>query len=120
MKTIAWNEIPHDNLIQGIRRQIVTGDKVMLGRLYFPKGAQVPAHRHESEQITHVLKGALRFIVDGTEVVVREGQLLHIPSNVEHSAKALEETDEIDSFSPIRADWLNGEDSYLKVSPRAR
>lgn len=115
MKTIAWNEVTQDSLIQGIKRQIFTGDKVMLGRLYFPKGALVPSHHHESEQITHVLKGALRFIVDGTEVVVREGQLLHIPSNAEHSAEALEETDEIDSFSPIRADWLNGEDSYLRV-----
>jgi quercetin dioxygenase-like cupin family protein len=114
MKSVAWNDMPEDRLIQGIRRRIVTGEKVMLGRIYFPQGAIVPAHRHDSEQITHVITGALRFIVDGEEVIVRQGETLNIPSNAEHSAEALEETDEIDAFSPIRADWLDGSDAYLR------
>jgi quercetin dioxygenase-like cupin family protein len=106
--------VPEDRLIGGIRRRIVTGEKVMLGRLYLPKGAAVPAHRHPNEQITHVLTGALRFVVEGREVVVRGGETLHIPANAEHSAQALEETDEIDAFSPIRTDWLDGSDAYLR------
>ena len=115
MKAVAWSEVPEDRLIQGIRRRIVTGERVMLGRLYFPKGAMVPVHRHENEQITHVISGALRFVLGGQEeVVVRAGETLHIPSSVEHSAEALEETDEIDAFSPIRTDWLDGSDAYLR------
>ena len=114
MKSVSWSDVPEDRLIQGIQRRIVTGDKVMLGRLYFPKGAAVPAHRHMNEQITYVITGALRFVVDGTEVVVRSGETLHIASNAEHSAEALEETDEIDAFSPIRTDWLDGTDAYLR------
>ena len=114
MDAVAWNDVPEDRLIQGIRRRIVTGERVMLGRLHFPKGALVPAHRHESEQITHVLSGALRFVVEGEEVIVRQGETLNIPSNAEHSAEALEETDEIDAFSPIRSDWLDGSDAYLR------
>ena len=102
-------------MIGGIRRRIFTGESVMLGRLFFPKGAVVPAHRHPNEQITHVLTGALRFVVDGEEVVVGAGQVLHIPSNVQHLAEALEDTDEIDAFSPIRTDWLDGSDAYLRV-----
>ena len=119
MKAIAWSEVTEDRLIQGIRRRIVTGEKVMLGRLYFPKGASVPAHRHDSEQITHVLSGALRFVVAGQEVIVRAGETLHIPSNAEHSAEALEESDEIDAFSPIRTDWLDGSDAYLREDSSA-
>ena len=114
MKAIAWRDVPEDRLIQGIRRRVVTGEKVMLGLLSFPKGATVPAHRHVSEQITHVLTGALRFVVEGAEVVVWQGETLHIPSNVEHSAEALAETQEIDAFSPIRADRLDGSDAYLR------
>lgn len=114
MKSVAWGDVPEERLIQGIRRRIVTGEKVMLGHLHFPKGALVPAHRHDSEQITHVLAGALRFVVDGEEVIVRQGETLNIPSNAEHSAEALEETDEIDAFSPIRTDWLDGSDAYLR------
>lgn len=115
MKSVAWNDVQEDRLIQGIRRRIVTGDKVMLGRISFPKGAKVPAHRHVSEQITHVLTGALVFVLQGNErVVVRAGETLNIPSNMEHSAEALEDTDEIDAFSPIRTDWLDGSDAYLR------
>ena len=74
----------------------------------------MPAHRHPNEQITHVISGALRFIIQGSEVMVRAGETLHIPSDAEHSAEAMEETDEIDAFSPIRTDWLDGSDAYLR------
>lgn len=115
MKTAAWDTITTDNLIQGIQRRIVTGERVMLGRLFFPKGAKVPAHTHESEQITNVLSGALKFVIEGEEIVVGAGEVLVIPSNALHSAEALEETDEIDTFSPIRTDWLDGSDAYLRA-----
>lgn len=115
MDSIAWDSVKEDLLVDGIRRRIVTGEKVMLGHIYFPEGALVPAHRHESEQITHVISGALKFVVEGEEVIVRSGETLNIPSNAEHSALALEETLDIDAFSPIRSDWLDGSDSYLRI-----
>ncbi|MCH8284355.1 MAG: hypothetical protein IIC20_07245, partial [Chloroflexi bacterium] len=68
MHLIAWDEVPEEHLAQGIKRRIITGDKVMLGRLFIPKGARVPAHRHENEQISHVLSGLLRFVVAGETV----------------------------------------------------
>ena len=48
---------------------------------------------------------------------MREGEVLHIPSWVPHQAEALEDTFEIDLFSPIRQDWLDGTDSYFKDVP---
>jgi quercetin dioxygenase-like cupin family protein len=65
-------------------------------------------HSHESEQMVYVLQGALKFFVGGEEVTVREGEVLHIPSGLEHQAEALEDTFELDFFSPIRQDWLDG------------
>lgn len=115
MKSMPWDQVPEEQLIQGITRRVITGELVMLGRIFFPKGAKVPAHTHESEQITHVLRGTLRFVVGGEEVFVSTGETLNIPSNVQHSAEAVEETDEIDAFSPIRTDWLDGSDSYLRA-----
>jgi quercetin dioxygenase-like cupin family protein len=113
MKAVPWSEVTEDRLIEGIRRRIVTEEKVTLGRIYFPKGSKVPAHTHESEQITNVISGALLFVIDGQDIMMRSGETLTIPSYAEHSAEALEETDEIDTFSPIRSDWLDGSDSYL-------
>ena len=114
-----WEEIEEDRLIGGIGRRIVTGKKVMLGRLTFPKGAIVPAHSHPNEQITFVLSGSLKFIIDKKkEIIVRSGQTIVVPENAEHIVEALEETDEIDAFSPIRTDWLDGSDAYLREFPK--
>ena len=115
MQSVNWDDIHEDVLIDDIRRRIVTGTNVMLGRIFFPKGAKVPAHSHESEQITNVLTGALSLLIEGDRIVVKAGQTLVIPSNVPHGAEALEDTDVIDTFSPIRTDWLDGSDAYLHV-----
>jgi quercetin dioxygenase-like cupin family protein len=60
--------------------------------------------------MTYILQGALRFVVGGEEIIVREGEVLHIPSQVPHQAEALEDTLELDVFSPIRRDWLRDDD----------
>ena len=114
---VSWNNVPEDHLAQGIRRRIVTGKQVMLGRIYLPKGSVVPSHQHPNEQITHIVSGALRFVIDDEVMIVRAGETLIIPSNAEHSAEALEDTDDIDAFSPIRKDWLDGSDAYLRDHP---
>ena len=114
-QAIFWEQVPIDDLIDGIKRQVVTGDKIMLGRIVFPAGPKVPVHTHESEQLTHVLKGKLLFVIEGHEVIVSEGETLTIPSNLKYSAKALEPTEEIDAFSPMRNDWLDGSDIYLRA-----
>jgi len=77
----------------------------------------VPRHQHENEQITYVLEGALRFRLgaEGAQQVdVRAGEVLTIPSNLPHSAEALEDTLDVDIFDPPRRDWLDGTDQYLR------
>ena len=63
-------------------------------------------HSHENEQLSWVLEGALRFVVEDREIVVRAGEVLHLPSDVPHSAEAVEDTVAVDIFSPPRQDWL--------------
>ena len=101
-----WDEIALEKVTEMISRKFVTGDRETLAQVYLKRGAVVPQHAHDSEQMTYVLQGALRFLVGGEEVTVREGEVLHIPSGVLHQAEALEDTFELDVFSPIRTDWL--------------
>ena len=108
-----WDEIELEKVTEMISRKIVTGSREMLAQIYLKKGAIVPAHAHESEQMTYVLQGALKFLVAGEEVTVREGEVLHIPSWIEHQAEALDDTFELDVFSPIRQDWLDRTDAYF-------
>ncbi len=111
-----WSDIPEETVTSQISRRLVTGDRMMLAQVYLEAGAVVPKHSHENEQITWILEGALRFWIgeDGEqELVVRAGEVLHIPSNVPHKAEALERTLDVDIFSPPRQDWLNHTDSYF-------
>ena len=98
-------------------RRLITGDRMMLAHVYLKKGCIVPKHSHENEQFTYILEGALRFWIGedgGEEVIVRAGEVLHIPSNVPHRAEALEDTLDVDIFDPPRQDWLDKTDSYLR------
>ena len=111
-----WVDVPRERVTDAIDRRIVTAERMMIAHVYLKKGAIVPKHQHENEQITYILEGALRFWIgeDGGETVdVRAGEVLTIPSNVWHRAEALEDTLDVDVFNPPRADWLNGTDSYF-------
>jgi quercetin dioxygenase-like cupin family protein len=105
-----WDEIALEKITEMISQKVVAGEREMLAQIYLKRGALVPMHAHESEQMTYILQGALRFVVGGEEIVVREGEVLHIPSRTPHQAEALEDTFELDVFSPIRAEWLRDGD----------
>src|SRR6188472_3942439 len=109
-----WDEIALEKVTEMLSRKIIAGDREMLVQIYVKRGCLVPLHSHDSEQMTYVLQGALKFLIGGEEITVREGEVLHIPSGVEHQSEALEDTFELDLFSPIRTDWLNGTDDYLR------
>jgi len=101
-----WDEIALEKITEMMSQKIITGEREMLAQIYLKRGALIPLHSHASEQMTYVLQGSLRFTIGHEEVVVREGEVLHIPADVAHQAEALEDTFELDVFSPIRADWL--------------
>ena len=101
-----WDEIDLVKITEMMSQKVVTGAHQMLAQTYLKQGALVPLHTHPSEQMTYVLQGAVRFVVAGEETIVREGEVLHIPSNAPHQAEVLEDTFQLDVFSPPRADWL--------------
>jgi len=118
MEHFVWDAIPKEVLSPTIARKIISGDKAMVAQVFIAKGGVVPRHQHESEQITYILEGALEFEIEGKRIVVHAGEVLHIPSNVPHAAVALEDTLDLDIFSPIRVDWLTQNDEYLRRGDR--
>ena len=112
-----WDDMPKEKVTDLLDRRLVTGNRMMLAHVYLKKGCLVPQHSHENEQITYVVDGALHFWIGADkkeEVVIRAGEVLHIPSNVPHEALALEDTLDVDVFSPPRQDWLDKTDDYLR------
>ena len=112
-----WDDMPKEKVSETLDRRLITGDRMMISHVYLKKGSVVPRHSHENEQITYILEGGLRFWIgpDESQVIdVLAGEVLHIPSMVQHKAEALEDTLDVDVFSPPREDWLNKTDDYLR------
>jgi quercetin dioxygenase-like cupin family protein len=115
----SWDDLPREELSPLIGRRLITGDQMMIAQVFLAKGAIVPQHSHENEQLTYILEGTLRFWLgaDGVETLdVGAGEVLHIPAHVPHKAEALEDTLDVDVFHPPRQDWLDGSDAYLRDS----
>ena len=112
-----WEDMPRERVTDLLDRRLITGDRMMLAHVYLTKGCIVPKHSHENEQLTYILEGCLRFWIgeDQSQVLdLHAGEVLHLPSQVPHQAEALEDTLDVDVFSPPREDWLNKTDAYLR------
>jgi quercetin dioxygenase-like cupin family protein len=113
-KYIPWNTVELEDLNPLLQRQMIVGQDIMVARVLMKKGCIVPLHSHHNEQVTYILEGALKFWIDGKEIVVNAGEVLTIPPHMPHKAEALVETIDLDVFTPPRADWLNRTDKYLR------
>ena len=116
VQQFRWDDVPEEAVTEQLSRRVITGERVMAAHIWLKKGCVVPLHSHEAEQLSYMFSGALKFIIGGETLTVRPGDLLVIPSGVPHEAVALEDTYEMDIFSPIRWDWLEGTDSYFQQS----
>jgi quercetin dioxygenase-like cupin family protein len=114
LRHVPWSSIEVEALNPLLGRHFVVGQNVMLARVLLKKGCIVPEHSHHNEQITYILEGALKFGIEGKEIIVNAGEVLTIPPNMPHWAEALADTVDLDIFSPPRADWMNKTDAYLR------
>lgn len=114
LQYIPWRTVELEDLNPLLQRQMVVGQEIMLARVLLKKGCIVPEHSHHNEQLTYILDGALKFWIDGREIVVNAGEVLCIPAHMPHKAEALEDTVDLDVFHPPRADWINRTDQYLR------
>jgi quercetin dioxygenase-like cupin family protein len=111
-----WEDMPREKVTDTLERRLITAKQMMLAHVYLKKGCIVPQHSHHNEQLTYILEGSLKFWIgeEMREEIVSAGEVLVIPSNVLHKAEALEDTLDVDIFSPPRQDWIDKTDDYLR------
>jgi quercetin dioxygenase-like cupin family protein len=114
MELFSWDNVKKEVLNDKLARKVISGEKITMAQIFLAKDGVVPLHHHENEQISSILTGAMRFEMDGKEIILRAGQVLVIPPNLPHRVVALEDSVALDVFSPIRIDWLTGKDDYLR------
>jgi len=114
LRHVPWQTVDLEDLNPLLQRQFVVGHDIMVAQVLMKKGCIIPLHSHYNEQFTYILEGALKFWVDGKEIVVNAGEVLTIPPHMPHKAEALLDTVDLDVFNPPRADWINKTDQYLR------
>jgi len=107
MQVKNWQEIEKEQLNPLYERKVVHTDNMTVVQAHLKKGCQVPTHSHPNEQVSMIKQGALKFVMDGKEHVVRTGELLRIAPDIVHSAEAMEDCVMIEIFSPRRQDWID-------------
>jgi quercetin dioxygenase-like cupin family protein len=115
MKIQTWDDIHEDALNPLAGRKALHGHDITVARFRFDKGNQVASHHHANDQITTVESGAVRMTVADETFVLKAGEMVHVPPNVPHGNVALEDTIIVEIFSPVREDWIKGDDSYLRA-----
>ena len=108
-----WSDVTAEHINSSITRRYLMGDRITVAQLELKRGGVVGTHAHENEQVSMVISGALKFIIDGREIILRGGEVLVIPGTVPHGVEALEDTLVVDVFSPIRQDWIDKTDDYF-------
>ncbi len=117
IKKINWDDVPVEQVNPKMKRKLVYGDKVMIARMQFKDGFEVPLHSHENEQITEVQSGTIRFWFgadEATVIDINPGECIVIPANLPHKALMIGDVEETDTWAPPRKDWLDGTDTYLR------
>src|ERR1700693_2761431 len=114
LKHVPWHTVELEDLNPLLQRQFVVGQAIMVARVLMKKGCIIPLHSHHNEQFTYILEGALKFWLDGKEIVVNAGEVLTIPPHMPPEAEAREAPVDLAIFTPPRADWINKSDQYLR------
>jgi quercetin dioxygenase-like cupin family protein len=116
MKLYNWETVECKQMGPLIARRVINSERMTIARIYIKEGGVVPRHHHENEQVTQVLEGRLRFVFDNREIIVSSGDVVEILPNEPHEVIALEDSMALDTFQPLRSDWLSGDDAYLRTS----
>lgn len=114
MPLYRLSEMAPEALTELTLRRFINGSNMTLAQFTFKRGARVARHSHVNEQFSIVINGKLRFVVGSETYVASSGDVVHIPPNIPHEVEALEDSIVIDVYSPVREDWLRGEDKYLR------
>ncbi len=109
-----WTLVIEERLNPQVTRQAIHTEHMTIAKLRMEKGAIVPLHHHINEQVTMLESGLLRFEMEGKDIFVKGGEALRIPPDVPHLVEAMEDSVATDLFSPPRADWIRGDDAYLR------
>ena len=118
---VDWDKVPEEKIVDGVRRKLITTDKMTVVLWMWDKGVDLPMHTHPEDQFYYLISGKARFDSDGeSRIVDTPGASWMVPGNVPHSTVYLEDSVTMDIFSPPREDMIAGTDPYIRAATKRK
>ena len=105
MSYINLIDITEKEVIKGFKGKFVHSENMTFAYWTIVSGSSMPLHKHIHEQVVNLIKGKFEFSMNGKTKIIEPGTTIIIPSNIEHSGKALTDCYIIDVFYPIREEY---------------
>jgi quercetin dioxygenase-like cupin family protein len=105
MEIVALSDQKEKLIFPGFYAQFVHSDNITISYVRIDEGAEAPEHSHTHEQICQVIEGKFELTVEGKTQKMDANNIVVIPSNVKHSAKAITNCKVVDTFYPVREDF---------------
>jgi quercetin dioxygenase-like cupin family protein len=97
----------YTELLKGLRiKTLCYGESTLMTEFLLDKDAELPEHSHPYEQTGYLVKGKIRFTIDGVSAVMKPGDSWCVPADVSHRAEILEDSVAIEVFNPVREEYL--------------
>jgi len=104
---ILESETGWEQINEGMRRQMLGyDDRIMMVKIDFCIGGIGAVHSHVHHQCSYVVSGIFEFTINGETKIVKAGDALYMEPDIPHGVKCLEAGILIDTFSPVRTDFL--------------
>ena len=106
MSIIDLEKLEKKELLPGFKAKFIHSDNVTIAFWEIKAGSILPKHSHIHEQIAQVTEGEFELTIESNTFLLTEGKVAVIPSNAEHSGRAVSDCKIVDTFYPVREDFL--------------
>lgn len=106
MSIIDLKKLEGEELLPGFKAKFIHSENVTIAFWEIEAGSVLPKHAHIHEQIAQVTEGEFELTIEANTFLLKEGKVAVIPSNAEHSGRAVSDCKIIDTFYPVREDFL--------------
>ena len=105
-QSFHWDDLPPESVLPGIQRRVIHGKQQSMVQYLYAPGSVFPRHAHPQEQVTLVIRGRIRFDLDGVPVELGPGDVAIIPAGMPHGAEVLgdEQVETFNALAPRRDD----------------
>ena len=103
----TWNGVEPFEFVDGVHLHAIGGDQVLLCRVQYQPGKQVPRHAHEhTEQVMAVIEGSVKMTIGDVTRDLGPGDVVCVNRGIEHELYSEGGVTFFEALSPVPLDHV--------------